>query len=63
VALRIAIGMAATVIGFALAGRRLWWLVRLLRVGQPAADRVGAARAVGRKGSSAQAVEVVGQRK
>ncbi len=62
-ALRIAVGMATTVIAFVLAGRRLWWLVRLLRVGQPAADRVGAARAVGRKGSGAQAVEVVGQRK
>ena len=35
-ALRIIVGLALTVVAFALAGRRLWWLYRVGRAGQPA---------------------------
>jgi Fe-S oxidoreductase len=63
-ALRIIVGALATVTGLALAGRRLWWLYRLIRTGQPAADRVGAAATTTRvKGARAEATEVIGQRK
>src|SRR5450432_4093864 len=63
---RIVVGVLASVVAFGLAGRRLWWLYRLLRAGQPAADRVGgrSARATTpRKGASAELTEVIGQRK
>jgi Fe-S oxidoreductase len=63
VALRIIVGLVATALAFALAGRRLWWLFRLVRVGQPPADRVGAAAVVDLKGPRSQATEVIGQRK
>ena len=36
---RLAIGLGVTVIAFAIAGRRLFWLYRLISVGQPAPDR------------------------
>jgi Fe-S oxidoreductase len=57
---RIAIGMAVTVIALAIAGRRFHWLSRLIRSGQPAPDRV--------RGSifpkaEAELTEVAGQRK
>ncbi len=39
--LRIVIGAGCTVVAFALTGRRLWWLYRLIRSGQPATDRAG----------------------
>ncbi len=57
---RIAIGMAVTVICLAVAGRRFHWLSRLIRAGQPAPDRV--------RGSifpkaEAELTEVAGQRK
>ena len=61
--LRIIVGLVVTVVAFLLTGRRLWWLARLIRVGQPPADRVGAARSTASKGARAQASEVVGQRK
>ena len=35
-AVRIIIGLALTVAAFAIAGRRLWWLYRVARTGQPA---------------------------
>jgi len=63
VALRIIVGLSVTVIAFAIAGRRLWWLFRLITVGQPAADRIGARKATATKGSTAEATEVIGQRK
>ena len=48
-ALRIIIGLVLTVVAAAIAGRRLWWLFRLGRTGQPAPERIaGAARAPGR---------------
>ena len=34
---RIAIGLAVTVIALAIAGRRFYWLSRLIRAGQPGA--------------------------
>ncbi len=37
--MRIAIGLAITLVGLTLAGRRVWWLVTLIRSGQPAAGR------------------------
>jgi hypothetical protein len=64
-ALRIIVGSIATVVALSLAGRRVWWLYRLVKVGQPAADRVGPAASVatGRKGARGQVTEVIGQRK
>ena len=43
-ALRIIIGLALTVVAAAIAGRRLWWLYRLGRTGQPAPERIEALR-------------------
>jgi len=63
VALRIAVGLAVTAVAFALAGRRVLWLFRLINVGQPPADRIGAQKATALKGSRAEATEVIGQRK
>ena len=69
---RIVIGAIATVVAFGLAGRRLWWLYRLIRVGQPATDRggrrsagatSGAAHPSTVKGTRAEVTEVIGQRK
>ncbi|MGF7235809.1 MAG: Fe-S oxidoreductase, partial [Frankia sp.] len=37
--MRLGIGLAITVIALAVAGRRVWWLVRLIRSGQPALGR------------------------
>ena len=67
--LRIVIGTVATVVAFALTGRRLWWLYRLIRSGQQATDRAGrrsaaaTAHATNVKGPRAEVTEVVGQRK
>jgi Fe-S oxidoreductase len=60
VPVRIAIGMAVTVIAFAIAGRRFHWLSRLIRSGQPAPNRT--------RGSiipkaEAELTEVAGQKK
>ena len=38
-AVRLVIGLGATVAAFAIAGRRVWWLYRLISSGQPATDR------------------------
>jgi Fe-S oxidoreductase len=67
--LRIVIGGVATLLAFGLTGRRLWWLYRLIRSGQPATDRVGrrssgvAANVTEVKGPRAEVTEVIGQRK
>ena len=37
---RMIIGLGLTVIAFAVAGRRVWWLGRLAFSGQPAPERV-----------------------
>ncbi len=59
-AVRIAIGMAVTVVCLAVAGRRFYWLSRLIRSGRPAPERT--------RGSiwpraEAEVTEVAGQRK
>ena len=38
--LRMIVGLGLTVIAFAVAGRRLWWLRRLAFSGQPAPERL-----------------------
>jgi len=56
---RLVTGLLMTLTAAALAGRRAWWLYRLLRTGQPAGgrlDRVGAR-------VTAELAEVFGQRK
>ena len=62
-ALRIIIGLVLTVVSFAIAGRRLGWLYRIGRTGQPAPERIEAVREhPGRQGET-QVTEVIGQRK
>jgi Fe-S oxidoreductase len=63
VVLRIVVGLALTAVAFAVAGRRLWWLKRLALSGQPAPDRIEAARAHLGRDLETQATEVIGQRK
>jgi Fe-S oxidoreductase len=63
VALRIIIGLALTVAAFTLAGRRLWWLYRIARSGQPAPERIASVRAHPGRDVGTEATEVVGQRK
>src|SRR6202012_4135795 len=46
-----------------LAGRRLWWLGRLGRSGQPAPERIAAVRSHPERAVEVQASEVFGQRK
>ena len=60
---RIVIGLALTVVAFALAGRRLWWLYRVGRTGQPAPERIEAVRAHPARDAEVEATEVIGQRK
>ena len=62
-ALRIIIGLVLTVIAGAIAGRRLWWLYRLGRSGQPAPERIAALREHPARGAETQVTEVIGQRK
>src|SRR6266481_1045058 len=61
--LRMVIGLVLTVAAFAIAGRRLWWLKRLAFTGQPAPERIQAARDHLGRGLETQATEVIGQRK
>ncbi|MDT7659203.1 MAG: hypothetical protein QOF38_3918 [Pseudonocardiales bacterium] len=56
---RMVIGLGVTVIVLAIAGRRAWWLYRLISSGQPAHDRSDQLGARLRT----QFVEVLGQRK
>lgn len=56
---RIVIGLGITVVLFAIAGRRFFWLSKLIRSGQPAPRRWQGLRKV----SEAEVVEVAGQRK
>src|ERR1700733_3368397 len=57
------IGLGVTVVAFALAGRRLWWLKRLALSGQPAPERLAYARSHGATELKTQLTEVFGQRK
>jgi hypothetical protein len=63
VVLRIVIGLVLTAIGLGVAGRRLWWLYRVGRSGQPAPERTVAVREHPRRDVGIEATEVVGQRK
>jgi Fe-S oxidoreductase len=62
-ALRIIIGLALTVVAFAIAGRRLSWLYRLATSGQPAPERIAAVREHPARDAETQVTEVFGQRK
>jgi Fe-S oxidoreductase len=62
-ALRIIIGLALTVVAAAIAGRRLFWLYRLGRTGQPAPERTAALREHPGRQTETQVTEVIGQRK
>jgi len=57
--LRLAIGLGMTVVALAIAGRRVYWLYRLLISGQPAPGRLDG---IGRRART-QFAEVFGQRK
>ncbi len=57
---RIAIGLAVTAVCLAVAGRRFFWISRLVRSGQPAPDRL--TRRV-EPAAHAEVTEVAGQRK
>jgi Fe-S oxidoreductase len=56
---RIVIGLSATALAFAVAGRRLWRISRLIRSGQPAPERLQGLRVR----AEAEIVEVGGQKK
>ncbi|HJY55746.1 MAG TPA: (Fe-S)-binding protein, partial [Streptosporangiaceae bacterium] len=61
--LRIVVGLGLTAVALVVAGRRFWWLKRLALSGQPAPDRIEAARAHLGRDLETQATEVIGQRK
>jgi Fe-S oxidoreductase len=63
VVLRIVIGLVLTVIAFTFAGRRVWWLYRVSRTGQPAPERIAAVREHPGRDVGIEATEVIGQRK
>jgi Fe-S oxidoreductase len=63
VVLRMTVGLVLTVVAFAIVGRRLWWLKRLALSGQPAPERIEAAREHLGTDLKVQATEVIGQRK
>jgi len=63
VVLRIVIGLVLTAAAAVLAGRRLWWLQRVARAGQPAPERIAAVREHPGRDVETQATEVIGQRK
>jgi Fe-S oxidoreductase len=59
VVLRLVLGLLMTVVALAFAGRRVWWLMRLIRSGQPLEGRTDDLP----RRLWAQATEVFGQRK
>ena len=61
--LRMTVGLVLTVVAFAIAGRRLWWLKRLAFSGQPAPERVAAVREHPGRDAAVETTEVIGQRK
>jgi hypothetical protein len=63
VALRLIIGLAATVVALALAGRRVLFLYKLATNGQPAPDRTASAKENVGEDVKGQIVEVLGQKK
>jgi Fe-S oxidoreductase len=62
-ALRIIVGLALTALAAAIAGRRVWWLYRLGRSGQPAPERIAYVREHPGRDTETQVTEVFGQRK
>ena len=62
-AVRIIVGLVITAAAFVVAGRRLWWLYRLAKAGQPAPERIAALREHPGRGAETQLTEVFGQRK
>ena len=56
---RLVLGLLMTVAAFAVAGRRVWWLTKLVRTGQPAPGRLDGLPAR----LWAETTEVLGQRK
>ena len=62
-AVRIIVGLVITAAAFVVAGRRLWWLYRLGKAGQPAPERIAALREHPGRGAETQLTEVFGQRK
>jgi hypothetical protein len=58
-AVRLIIGLGATVAAFAIAGHRVWWLYRLISSGQPTPGRLQGAGARLR----AELREVIGQQR
>ena len=60
---RMIIGLGLTVVAFAVAGRRVWWLKRLAFSGQPAPERVALRQVPPGPGGGTQLTEVIGQRK
>jgi Fe-S oxidoreductase len=63
VVLRMIVGLVLTVVAFAMAGQRVWWLKRLAFSGQPAPERLAYVREHPGTDLEAQATEVIGQRK
>jgi Fe-S oxidoreductase len=63
VILRMVVGLVLTVVAFAIAGRRVWWLGRLAFSGQPAPERVAYAKEHAPSEVKTQLSEVIGQRK
>ena len=61
--LRMTVGLVLTVVAFAIAGRRLWWLKRLAGSGQPAPERIEAVREHPGRDAAVETTEVIGQRK
>jgi Fe-S oxidoreductase len=62
-ALRIIVGLALTAAAVAITGRRMWWLYRLGRTGQPAPERIQYVREHPARDAATQVSEVFGQRK
>ncbi len=61
--LRIVIGLTMTAIALAFAGYRVWWLYRVAKSGQPAPERLAAARQHPGRDTEVEVTEVLGQRK
>jgi Fe-S oxidoreductase len=63
VVVRMTVGLLLTVLAFAIAGLRGWWLKRLAFSGQPAPERVATVRAHPGTDVEVETTEVLGQRK
>src|SRR5262249_12312286 len=63
VAVRIIVGLVITAAAFVVAGRRLWWLYRLARAGQPAPERIAAGPGHPGRDVETERTEGLGQRK